>query len=442
VPEAPYRILIATSAGAAGGSAALTTLDAYRQQGGYTALRQALTTLTPVQVLEEIRAAHLRGRGGAGVLTAEKLAIMARAPEALKYLVCNAYDADPRSLIASTLLSQNPHAVIEGMILAGYAIGASEGFLYMRGDRDVAAVISRALQDASDAGILGRSVLGARFAFSITLAGTEMGFMGGEESILLQILKGRPAKAQQRPPYPTQYGYNDQPTVVQNVETLANLPVIVARGADAYKRAGTQMTPGTKLFTVLGPDGAQHVVEVPFGTSIAGALQAAGIAVSEANARAVVIGGMEGGALPLSMLNTPLDFEPIEDAGAIIGSSVIEVLPRATCMVHYAMERSGYLAKESCGKCVPCRVGVMRVSGTLQGITSGIGTETDMALLEEFSRYIPDGSLCGFGVNAIHPVATAMKYFADDFAAHLDGRCPTDTCLPVRSHRYVTKHVL
>ena len=435
---APYRILGATGPG----HPALTSLDAYRQQGGYTPLRQALTTLTPEQVLDEIRAAHLRGRGGAGVLTAEKLAIMARAPEVSRYLVCNAYDADPRSLVARTLLSQNPHAVIEGMVLAAYAIGATEGFLYVRGDREVAGVISRALHDAADAGILGRGVLGSRFSFSITHAGTEMGFMGGEESTLLQILKGRPAKAQQRPPYPTQYGYNDQPTVVQNVETLVNLPLIVARGADAFKRAGTQMTPGTKLFTVIGPDGARRLVEVPFGTPISGALQAVGMAASEANTRAVVVGGMEGGALPLSLLDTPLDFEPLEDAGAIVGSSIIELLPRETCMVHYAMERSDYLAKESCGKCVPCRVGVMRVAGTLQGIASNIGAVGDLALLEEFAHYIPDGSLCGFGVNAVHPVVTAMKYFADDFTAHLEGRCPTGTCLPVRSHRYVTKHVL
>ena len=435
--SAPYRIL-----GSGPGQPPLTALDAYRQQGGYAALRQALTTLSPEQVLKEIDDAQLRGRGGGGVDTGKKLDLVARAPEVTKYLVCNAYDADPRSLIASTLLSQNPHAVIEGMVLAGYAIGATEGFLYVRGDREVAAVASRALHDAADAGILGRSVLGSRFSFSITLAGTEMGFMGGEESTLLQILKGRPAKAQQRPPYPTQYGINDQPTVVQNVETLVNLPLIVARGAEAFKRSGTQMTPGTKLFTVIGPDGAKRLVEVPFGTPIAGALQAAGVTASEANARAVVVGGMEGGALPLSLLNTPLDFEPIEDAGAIIGSSIVEVLPRDTCMVHYAMERSTYLSKETCGKCVPCRVGVMRVAGTLQGIASGIGAEGDMALLEEFAHYIPDGSLCGFGVNAVHPVVTAMKYFADDFTAHLEGKCPIGSCLPVRSHRYVTKHVL
>jgi NADH:ubiquinone oxidoreductase subunit F (NADH-binding) len=156
----------------------------------------------------------------------------------------------------------------------------------------------------------------------------------------------------------------------------------------------------------------------------------------------VAVGGMEGGALPLSQLSTPLDFEPLEDAGAIVGSSIVEVLRRDTCMVRWAMDRSDYLAKESCGKCVPCRVGVKRIAGTLEGIASGIGTQGDLDLIEEFAHYVPDGSLCGFGVNAVHPIVTAMKYFADDFASHLNGTCPTGTCLPVRAHRYATKHVL
>ncbi len=171
-------------------------------------------------------------------------------------------------------------------------------------------------------------------------------------------------------------------------------------------------------------------------------LRAAGAEVNESVARGVAVGGMEGGVLPLALLNTPYDYEPLEDVGAIVGSSIVEVLPVNTCMVRFAMDRAGYLAGESCGKCIPCRVGVKRVAGTLEGIVSDLGAEGDLALLEEFSRYIPDGSLCGFGVNAVHTLNSAMKYFADDFTAHLQGRCPTGTCVPVRAHRYVTKHVL
>jgi len=424
---------------------ALVALDAYRKQGGYTALQQALTKLTPAQVIDEVRAAGLRGRGGAGVLTAEKLSLAARAAEEPKYLICNAYDADARSLISKTLLAKNPHLVIEGMALAAFACGASEGFLYMRsGDAALVETVRGALREAQERGVLGHGIFGSQFELAITLTGVEIGFMGGEESTLIQVIKGRPAKAQQRPPYPTDFGLFDRPTIVLNVETLCNLPLIISRGGEAYRRTGTTTSPGTKLFTVLGPGmpPGGTLVEVPFGTSVQETLREAGGAANESVARAVVIGGMEGGLLPLAQLRTPLDYEPLEEAGTIIGSSIIEVLPQDTCMVRWAQERSAYLAEESCGKCVPCRVGVKRIAGTLEGISSGIGVNGDLALLEEFSHYVPDGSLCGFGVNAAHPTVTAMKYFADDFTAHLEGRCPTGTCLPARTHRFVTKHVL
>lgn len=440
MPETQHLLL------GAPGTPAAPSLDLYRQQGGYTALRQALTSLTPAQVLAEIRAAGLRGRGGAGVLTAEKMGLVARADAEMKYLVCNAYDADTRCLVSATLLERQPHLVLEGMALAAYALGASEGYLYVRSTRDAAAAsVQAALREALEQGALGRAVLGSRFDFAITVVGVERGFMGGEESSLLEIIKGRPMKAQQRPPYPTEYGLQGHPTLVQNAETLANLPAIVARGGEAFRTLGTEATSGTKLLTIYGPgagDGDGVVVEVPFGTTLAQAVRQAGITVSEANARAVVVGGKEGGALPLNQLATPLDFEPLEQAGAIIGSSVIEVLPADTCMVRWAMQRADYLAGETCGKCVPCRVGVKRVAATLEGVTSSIGAASDLDLLKEFIGYIADGSLCGFGVNAVNPVRTALRYFGDDFSAHLEGHCPTGTCTPVRAHRYVTKHVL
>lgn len=428
------------------GQPPLATLDAYRQAGGYTALRQALANMAPNAVIAEIRAAGLRGRGGAGVLAAEKLALVAQADAEDKYLLCNAYDADPRSLAAAALLEQNPHLVLEGMVLAGYAMGATEGFLYMRGTRQAAAAaVQKALAEAQGAGLLGRNIGGSSFSFAITIVGVERGFMGGEESTAIEIIKGRPMKAQQRPPYPTSYGLFDKPTAVQNVETLANIPVIVARGAAAFRAIGTEDSPGAKLLTVyrVGAGEADgQVVEAPFGVTLQQALRLAGAEANESTARAIVVGGKEGGVLPLALLNTPFEYETLEAAGAIVGSSVLEVLPADTCMVRFAMDRMNYLTSETCGKCVPCRVGTKRVAGTLEAIVSGLGTKDDLALLEEFSRYIPNGSLCGFGVNAVHPLVTAMKYFADDFAAHLEGRCPTGTCAPVRAHRYATKHVL
>jgi NADH:ubiquinone oxidoreductase subunit F (NADH-binding) len=423
----------------------ITTFAAYTKQGGYAALRQALANMTPEQVIDEIRAASLRGRGGAGVLAAEKLSLVARANAENKYLVCNAYDADPRSRAGETLLARNPFLVLEGMALAAFATGAREAYLYVRSTRrEAAEAVQMALREALEQGALGREVFGTPFELSVNLVGVERGFMGGEESSLLEIIKGRPLKAQQRPPYPTDYGLAGQPTVVQNVETLANLPAIVMRGGQAFRSAGTEAAPGTKLITVYGPGASPQgtLVEAAFGTPLRQILQRAGVQASEANARAVAVGGQEGGVLPLNLLDTPLDFEALEEAGVIVGSSLLEVVPKDTCMVQWAMARSAYLADESCGKCVPCRVGVKRVASTLEGLVSGLGTQDDLAVLTDFSHYIPDGSLCGFGVNAVNPLVTALKYFGDDFTAHLEGRCPTGTCVPVRAHRYATKHVL
>lgn len=439
MPDTSTSLLVAD------GKAALTSYAAYTQQGGYQALRKALGQMAPTDIIAEVNAAGLRGRGGSGVSTASKMALVAksRAGEQ-RYVVCNAYDADSRSLAAQTLLARNPHAVLEGIALAAYAVGATEAFLYMRSTREQAAeVVQAALREAQEQGALGRNIFGSRFSLAITAVGVERGFMGGEETAMIEVIKGRPMKAQQRPPYPSEVGLYAQPTLTQNAETLANLPNIISRGSQAFKGSGSKSTSGSKLVTVIGPGMTEgHLVELPFGATIAQALRAAGVEANESNTRAVVVGGMEGGALPLSMLNTVFDFETLHEVGAIVGSAVIETLPQTTCMVHWARERSNYLAKESCGKCVPCRVGVKRVAGLLEGIESSLGTNKDLAVLTEFSQYIPDGSLCGFGVNAVLPLVTTMKYFSDDFNAHLDGKCPTGTCEPVRAHRYATKHVL
>src|SRR5260370_165317 len=258
-------------------------------------LTEMLNELMRAQVIEEVRAAGRRGRGGAGVLTAEKLSLAARAAEEPKYLICNAYDADARSLISKTLLAKNPHLVIEGMALAAFACGASEGFLYMRsGDAALVETVRGALREAQERGVLGHGMFGSQFQFAITLTGVQIGFLGGKESTLIQVIKGRPAKAQQRPPYPTDFGLFDRPTIVQNVETLCNLPLIISRGGEAYRRTGTTTSPGTKLFTVLGPGlpPGGTLVEVPFGTSVPETLREAGAAANESVARAVVIGGM------------------------------------------------------------------------------------------------------------------------------------------------------
>ena len=422
------------------------SLDAYRSAGGYVALEKALRQQTPEQIIRQVTDAKLRGRGGAGRLAGEKWRLVREVQDNQKYVICNAYDADPRSYAVRTVLAQNPHQVIEGIILAAYAVGASEAYLFTRSFfHEGVAAIQQALKEALEANLVGRDILGTDFSCTINVLGVDIGFMGGEETVQIALIKGRRGMPEQRPPFPTQHGLWDKPTAINSVETLANVPVIVRDGAAAFTSVGTPTTGGTKLVTVYdtAQDAQPIVVEVPFGTPIRAILEHAGVSRAESDLRGVVVGGAEGGALPVSLLDTPFDFDPIEEVGAIIGSSIIELLPTDTCMVHWAMERSSYLSKESCGKCVPCRLGVKRIEGILEGIVSDLGINGDLALLDEFAEYVPNGSLCGFGVQAPNPLKTAKRYWPDHFQQHIESlQCPTGTCLPVRSHRFVTKHVL
>lgn len=428
------------------GEAPLSSLAAYREAGGYSALEKALRQETPEQVIQQVVDAQLRGRGGAGRLTGEKWRIVRQTPDDQKYVICNAYDADSRSYAARTLLSQNPHQVIEGIVLAAYAVGASEAYLVTRSffNEGIDAV-QAALKEATDANFVGRDILGTDFSCNITVLAFDIGFMGGEETVQIAVIKGRRGMPEQRPPFPAQYGLWDKPTAINSLETLANVPIIVRDGVAAFKSVGTATTGGTKIVTVydLAPDSAPVVVEVPFGTPLGDILTFAGMQHTSDELQAVVVGGAEGGVLPVSSLDTPYDFDPIEDAGAIIGSGILELLPTGTCMVAWAMERSRYLSKESCGKCVPCRLGMKRITGFLEGIISDLGVNGDLDVLEEFAAYVPNGSLCGFGVQATNPLKTARRYWPEHFIMHIqEQQCPTGTCVPVRSHRFVTKHVL
>jgi NADH-quinone oxidoreductase subunit F len=428
------------------GEAPLRSLAAYREAGGYSALEKALRQQTPEQIIQQVTDAQLRGRGGAGRLAGEKWRIVRQSPDDQKYVICNAYDADSRSYAARTLLAQNPHQVIEGIVLAAYAVGASEAYLVTRSffNEGIEAV-QAALKEASEANLVGRDILGTEFSCNITVLALDMGFMGGEETVQIAVIKGRRGMPEQRPPFPAQYGLWDKPTAINSLETLANVPVIVRDGAAAFKSVGTATTGGTKIVTVydLAPDSAPVVVEVPFGTPLREILAFAGVNRAPDQMRAVVVGGAEGGALPPSLLDTPYDFDPVEDAGAIIGSSILELLPVGTCMVSWAMERSRYLSKETCGKCVPCRLGVKRITGILEGIISDLGVNGDLEVLDEFAAYVPNGSICGFGVQATNPLKTAKRYWPEHFIMHIqEQQCPTGACVPVRSHRFVTKHVL
>jgi NADH:ubiquinone oxidoreductase subunit F (NADH-binding) len=422
------------------------SLDAYRRAGGYTALEKVIREQTPEQVIQQVADAKLRGRGGAGRLTAEKWRIARRIDDDQKYVICNAYDADPRAWAARSLLERNPHQVIEGIILAAFAVGATEAYLFTRSlYLEGIASVQRALNETLDANLVGRDILGTEFTCNINVLGVDIGFMGGEETVQIALIKGRRGMPEQRPPYPAQYGLWDKPTAVNCIETLTNVPVILRDGATAFSSIGTATTSGTKVLTVYDsvPNSEPKVIEVPFGANLREIIRHAGFSRADGDLRAIVVGGAEGGALPTSLLETPFDFDPIEEAGAIVGSGVIELLPANTCMVAWAMERSNYLSKETCGKCVPCRLGVKRIAGILAGIASDLGNNSDLDLLDEFAKYVPDGSLCGFGVQAPNPLKTAKRYWPDHFRMHIeDQQCPTGTCLPVRAHRFVTKHVL
>ncbi len=438
--ESSYRLLRRA------GSPDVRSLAAYRGEGGYAALERALRVQSPDGIIQQVVEAKLRGRGGAGRLAGEKWRIVWQIADEQKYVICNAYDADERSLIARTLLEHNPHQVIEGLLLTAYAVGASEAYIFTRGAyREGVTSIKRALEEAIAANVVGRDILGTDFSCMINVIGVDMGFMGGEETVQMALIKGRRGMPEQRPPFPAQYGLWDKPTAINNIETIANVPMIVRDGPATFARIGTSTTAGTKLLTIYGLDATSKptLVEVPFGTTLRDILTVAGVSVVGNEMRAIVVGGAEGGALPSSLLDVPYDFDPIEDAGAIVGSSVIELLPRNTCMVAWARERSQYLAKESCGKCVPCRLGVKRITGILEGIVSDLGVNGDLDVLDEFAVYVPNGSLCGFGVQATNPLKTARRYWPEHFTLHIQElQCPTGTCVPVRAHRFVTKHVL
>ncbi len=440
MPDIEYRVIRRR------GELDVRSLDAYRRTGGYAALEQAIRTQSPEQVTQQVLDARLRGRGGAGRLTGEKWRVVRAQENAERYVVCNAYDADPRSWAARSLLERNPHQVIEGVVLAAYAVGAQEAYIFTRSlYEEGLATIQEALQEATEANLVGRDILGTEFSCTVNVVGVDIGFMGGEETVQLALIKGRRGMPEQRPPYPAVFGLWERPTLVNSVETLANVPVIVRGGAAAFVKAGSATSGGTKVLTVYDymPDSEPKVIEVPFGTTLREILRHAGYSRAEGDLRAIVVGGAEGGALPVSLLDTPFDFDPIEEAGAIVGSGVIELLPVNTCMVAWAMDRSRYLSDESCGKCVPCRLGMKRITGILEGVVSDLGVKKDLDVLDEFAEYVPNGSLCGFGVQATNALKTARRYWPEHFQAHIEEQtCPTGSCIPLRSHRFVTKHVL
>jgi NADH:ubiquinone oxidoreductase subunit F (NADH-binding) len=392
--------------------------------------RDRARAMGPDELITLIEASGLRGRGGAGFPLARKLATArAAAAGGSAYVVANAYDADPGSPLARTILERKPELVIEGLAIAAAAVGATSGYLYLRPDAESA---QRAAERALDAA---RPALGD---LEIEVALGPGGFMGGEESALLAVLESRRAMARQRPPYPARQGLLLRPTVVSSAETLAALPLILRDGAEAFRRVGTESSPGTKLVSVTGAVASPGVYEVAFGETLGGIVERAGGATGK-TFKGLHVGGPTGGILNATRTGVALDYASLKAAGTHLGSAQIRVIGAGVCIVNEAAKLFDYLSKETCGICVPCRVGTKRVEGILEGIYSDLGRADDLPWLGELADHLEQFSLCGFGITSASILKTTMTEFADDYRSHIEHHaCPTGTCAPARSRRYET----
>ncbi|BBO71305.1 NADH-quinone oxidoreductase subunit F [Desulfosarcina alkanivorans] len=402
----------------------------YLADGGYGALAAALSR-TPDALIAEIEAAGLRGRGGAGFPTAVKWRAARSAPGSDKLIVCNADEGDPGAYMDRTLLESNPHQVIEGMIIAARAVGASRGLFYVRAEYPLAVrILTAAVEQAREHGLLGTNILGSGLDFDIDLFQGSGAFVCGEETALIRSVEGYRGMPRHRPPYPVERGLNSRPTVINNVKTLATVPPIVEKGADWFRGIGTPESPGTAVFSVVGNVTHPGLVEIPMGVTLRELIfDICGGIPDKKQFKAVQIGGPSGGCLSADFLDTPVDFDALNRAGAMMGSGGMVVMDEDACMVDVSRYFLDFTQKESCGKCTFCRIGTRHLLDILRRLTRGEGREGDIEHLETLSRAVKQGSLCGLGKTAPNPVLTSLAYFRDEYEAHIrEGRCPGRTC--------------
>jgi NADH:ubiquinone oxidoreductase subunit F (NADH-binding)/(2Fe-2S) ferredoxin len=408
-----------------------TDIKDYIALDGYKALTKILFDMTSEEVIEEIKASSLRGRGGAGFLTGKKWEICHEVNSDKKYVICNADEGDPGAYMDRSLLEGNPHSVIEGMIIGAYAIGATEGYIYVRMEYPLAVKnVTRAIDQAKNLGLLGKSILGSEFGFDIHVFRGAGAFVSGEETSLMASIEGKRAFPSQRPPYPAQKGLWGKPTNINNVETWANVPLIINKGAEWYSKIGTKGSKGTKIFSLVGKINNTGLVEVPMGMTLREIINDIGGGVKDNKKfKAVQTGGPSGGCIPAEMLNLPIDFETLAKAGSMMGSGGMIVMDEDTCMVDVARYFLDFTQEESCGKCVPCRIGTRQLVEILTRITQGKGEERDIEKLEDLATTIKAGSLCGLGQTAPNPVLTTIQYFKNEYEAHIkDKSCPALVC--------------
>jgi len=414
------------------GEIAPSSIEEYRARGGYRALSQAVTAMTPAEVIEVVADSGLRGRGGAGFPTGTKWRLAQAAKAERKFIICNADEGDPGAFMDRSVLESDPHSVLEGMAIAGYAIGAGEGIVYVRAEYPLAIRrLREAVASAREMGLLGPDLLDSGFSFSIRLKEGAGAFVCGEETALIASIEGRRGMPRVRPPFPTEAGLWGFPTCINNVETFANVPWILAHGAGAFRSCGTGNSRGTKVFALAGKIRRGGLVEVPMGTTIDEVVYGiGGGTVSGRPYKAVQMGGPSGGCIPASLGGTPIDYEQITATGAIMGSGGMVVMDDSTCMVDVARFFLHFTQNESCGKCTFCRIGTKRMLEILERICAGGGKPEDVNMLAELGEQIRMSSLCGLGQTAPNPVLTTLRYFHDEYEAHIrDKKCPAKVCL-------------
>lgn len=405
------------------------SLDEYIAHDGYQALGRALTELGPLGLRDLVAASGLQGRGGAGFPTAKKWQLAASSPGEKRYLICNADEGEPGTFKDRLIMEGDPHAVIEGMLLAAYATGSTQGFIYIRGEyHGSIQVMGQAIAQAKKAGLLGENIFGTDFSFQITIATGSGAYICGEETALLESMEGKRGEPRQKPPYPGNFGLWGQSTVVNNVETLANLPPLVRQGADWFRQVGTEACPGTKVFTLTGDVVREGLVEVPMGITLRELVYKIGGGVRGGEFKLAQTGGNSGGCLPQAFLDLPLDYHSLASAGTALGSGALLIVNDTHCTVDLVKNMLDFFAHESCGQCTPCREGTWQLAHILEKLIGGKGTEKELAQIQELGGVMQSSCLCGLGQSAPNSLLTTLLHFQDEYLAHLHGHCPAGVC--------------
>ena len=405
-------------------------LTDYIAAGGYRSLAYALTEMKAPEVIEEVKTSGLRGRGGAGYPTGLKWELVSKQISPTKYIVCNADEGDPGAFMDRSVLEGDPHRVLEGMAIAGYAVGAQQGYIYVRGEYGLAIQrLQTAIKQAEREHLLGSRILESGFGFRIDLRIGAGAFVCGEETALIASIEGKRGQPRQRPPYPPESGLWNQPTLINNVETFANIPPIIEKGGAWFASIGTAASKGTKVFALAGKIATTGLIEVPMGTALRTILFDIGGGIPEGKFKAAQTGGPSGGCIPEEFLDTPVDYESLARIGSIMGSGGLIVMDDSSCMVDVARFFMEFCMDESCGKCIPCRAGTVQMHDILRRMTQGDATEDDLAMLEELSGLLRETSLCGLGQTAPNPVMSTLRYFRSEYEAHIkEHRCPAGHC--------------